>query len=193
METRPPPTRDQAAHLPLPGAAARPCSARWPTTCAAAPAWAAGRSRWPPRSASPARSVPRWGAPRTPFLPRRGGRGLPVRATYLALRERERPPAELWASRRCSPTRGRAASPSISATSSCDAAPPPVVLGPGGGHLGLQRPVLLERHGGLSARLGSPEEAGRFFGRTIRSGSHPASVGLVAAAGRTPRASTRTS
>ncbi len=38
-------------------------------------------------------------------------------------------------------------------------------------------------HGGLSARLSSPEEAGAFFGRTIRSGSHPASVRLVAGGG----------
>ena len=38
----------------------------------------------------------------------------------------------------------------------------------------------LSGHGGLAARLGSPEAIGTFFGRTIRSGSHPASVRLVA-------------
>jgi phosphonate transport system substrate-binding protein len=41
-------------------------------------------------------------------------------------------------------------------------------------------PCSLSGHGGLAARLGSPEAIGTFFRRTIRSGSHPASVGLVA-------------
>ena len=52
-----------------------------------------------------------------------------------------------------------------------------------GGTWAFNDPSSLSGHGGLSERLGSPEEAGRFFGRTIRSGSHPASVRLVAGGG----------
>ena len=44
-------------------------------------------------------------------------------------------------------------------------------------------PCSLSGHGGLKARLGSPEAIGTFFGQTIRSGSHPASVRLVADGG----------
>ena len=104
--------------------------------------------------------------------------------TYLALRERERAPAELlgvapvFADER---TRGEP-------VYFCD-----VVVRRGspigafwdleGGTWAFNDPFSLSGHGGLSARLGSPGEAGRFFGRTIRSGSHPASVGLVVGGG----------
>jgi len=101
--------------------------------------------------------------------------------TYLALRERERPPAGLLG---IAPTfaderaRGKP-------VYFCD-----VIVRRGspagsfwdleGGAWAFNDPFSLSGLGGLSARLGSPEEAGRFFGRTIRSGSHPASVRLVA-------------
>ncbi len=44
-------------------------------------------------------------------------------------------------------------------------------------------PCSLSGYGGLAARLGSPERTGPFFGRMIQSGSHPASVRLVADGG----------
>ncbi len=110
--------------------------------------------------------------------------GFLCAATYLALRERERPPAELlgvapvFADER---TRGEP-------VYFCD-----VIVRRGspagsfwdleGGTWAFNDPSSLSGYVGLSARLGSPEEAGRFFGRTIRSGSHPASVGLVAGGG----------
>ncbi len=49
-----------------------------------------------------------------------------------------------------------------------------------GGAWAFNDPYSLSGHGGIAARLGSPGAAGAFFGRTIRSGSHPASVRLVA-------------
>ena len=101
--------------------------------------------------------------------------------TYLRLREREQPPAELlgvapvFADARthgnpvyfCEVIVSRASS----AQSFWDLK---------GGTWSYNDPCSLSGHGGLAAKLGSPEKAGRFFGRTIRSGSHPASVRLVA-------------
>ena len=110
--------------------------------------------------------------------------GFLCAATYLALRERGRPPADLlgvapvFADER---TRGEP-------VYFCD-----VIVRRGssagsfwdleGGTWAFNDPSSLSGYVGLSARLGSPEEAGRFFGRTIRSGSHPASVGLVVGGG----------
>ena len=101
--------------------------------------------------------------------------------TYLRLREHERPPAELlgvapvFADER---TRGKP-------VYFCD-----VIVRHGssarsfrdlkGGAWAYNDPCSLSGHGGLVARLGSREIAGPFFGRTIQSGSHPASVRLVA-------------
>jgi phosphonate transport system substrate-binding protein len=110
--------------------------------------------------------------------------GFLCAATYLALRERERPPAGLlgvapvFADER---TRGEP-------VYFCDVivrcgSPAGSFWDLEGGTWAFNDPFSLSGHGGLSARLGSPEEAGRFFGRTIRSGSHPASVGLVAGGG----------
>jgi phosphonate transport system substrate-binding protein len=110
--------------------------------------------------------------------------GFLCAATYLALRERERPPAELlgvapvFADER---TRGEP-------VYFCDVivrcgSPAGSFWDLEGGTWAFNDPFSLSGHGGLSARLGSPKEAGRFFGRTIRSGSHPASVGLVAGGG----------
>jgi phosphonate transport system substrate-binding protein len=101
--------------------------------------------------------------------------------TYLRLREREQPPAELlgvapvFADERthgnpvyfCDVIVSRASS----AQSFWDLK---------GGTWAYNDPCSLSGHGGLAAKLGSPEKAVRFFGRTIRSGSHPASVRLVA-------------
>jgi phosphonate transport system substrate-binding protein len=101
--------------------------------------------------------------------------------TYLGLRERERPPAKLlgvapvFADERA---RGKP-------VYFCD-----VIVRRGsstrsfwdleGGAWAFNDPCSLSGHGGLAARLGSPEAAGAFFGSTICSGSHPASVRLVA-------------
>jgi phosphonate transport system substrate-binding protein len=101
--------------------------------------------------------------------------------TYLGLGERERPPAELlgvapvFADERA---RGEPVyfcdmivSRGSSARSFWDLE---------GGAWAYNDPCSLSGHGGIAARLGSPEAAGAFFGRTIHSGSHPASVRLVA-------------
>ena len=52
-----------------------------------------------------------------------------------------------------------------------------------GGIWAYNDPCSLSGHGGLAARLGSPETIGKFFRRMIRTGSHPASVRLVADGG----------
>ncbi|MDQ3184797.1 MAG: PhnD/SsuA/transferrin family substrate-binding protein [Actinomycetota bacterium] len=104
--------------------------------------------------------------------------------TYLQLREREHPPAELlgvapvFADER---TRGRP-------VYFCD-----VIVRRGSsaksfwdlkdGAWAYNDPCSLSGYGGLAARLGSPERTGPFFGRMIQSGSHPASVRLVADGG----------
>ena len=104
--------------------------------------------------------------------------------TYLTLRERERPPAELlgvapvFADER---TRGEPVYFCDVVVRRCSSAGSFWDLE--GGTWAFNDPLSLSGYGGLSARLGSPEEAGRFFGRTIRSGSHPASVGLVVGGG----------
>ena len=104
--------------------------------------------------------------------------------TYLGLRERECPPAELLGVAPVFADERAHGEPVYF----CD-----VIVRRGsparsfwdleGGAWAFNDPCSLSGHGGLAARLGSPEEAGRFFGRTIRSGSHPASVRLVAGGG----------
>jgi phosphonate transport system substrate-binding protein len=104
--------------------------------------------------------------------------------TYLALRERERRPAELLGVAPVFADERALGEPVYF----CD-----VIVRRGspagsfwdleGGTWAFNDPFSLSGYVGLSARLGSPEEAGRFFGRTIRSGSHPASVGLVVGGG----------
>jgi phosphonate transport system substrate-binding protein len=101
--------------------------------------------------------------------------------TYLALRERKRPPAKLLGvapvfadERACGDPVyfcDMIVSRGSSARSFWDLE---------GGAWAYNDPCSLSGHGGIAARLGSPEAAGAFFGRTIRSGSHPASVRLVA-------------
>ena len=104
--------------------------------------------------------------------------------TYLRLREREQPPAELlgvapvFADERA---RGKP-------VYFCDVivrrdSPARSFWDLKGSAWAYNDPCSLSGHGGLAARLGSPEKAGRFFGRTIQSGSHPASVRLVAKGG----------
>ena len=116
-----------------------------------------------------------------PFSRGEADLGFMCAPTYLRLREREHPPAELlgvapvFADGR---TGGRP-------VYFCD-----VIVRRGsparsfwdlkGSTWAYNDSCSLSGHGGLAARLGSPEKAGRFFGRTIRSGSHPASVQLVA-------------
>ena len=101
--------------------------------------------------------------------------------TYIRLRERKHPPAELlgvapvFADERA---RGKP-------VYFCDVivrrrSPARSFWDLKGGAWAYNDPCSLSGHGGLAARLGSPEAIGTFFGRTIRSGSHPASVGLVA-------------
>jgi ABC-type phosphate/phosphonate transport system substrate-binding protein len=104
--------------------------------------------------------------------------------TYLGLRERECPPAELLGVAPVFADERAHGEPVYF----CD-----VIVRRGsparsfwdleGGAWAFNDPCSLSGHGGLAARLGLPEEAGRFFGRTIRSGSHPASVRLVAGGG----------
>jgi phosphonate transport system substrate-binding protein len=104
--------------------------------------------------------------------------------TYLGLRDRERPPAELLGVAPMFEDERARDKPVYF----CD-----VIVRRGsparsfsdleGGVWAYNDPWSLTGYGGLAARLGSPGEAGRFFGRTIRSGSHPASVRLVADGG----------
>ncbi len=104
--------------------------------------------------------------------------------TYLRLRERHSPPAELlgvapvFADER---TRGKPVyfcdvivRRSSSARSFGDLK---------GGAWAYNDPCSLSGHGGFAARLGPRETTQSFFGRTVRSGSHPASVRLVADGG----------
>ena len=101
--------------------------------------------------------------------------------TYLRLREREHPPAELlgvapvFAEERA---RGKP-------VYFCDvivrrSSPARSFRDLKGDAWAYNDPCSLSGHGGLATRLGSTEAIGTFFGRTIRSGSHPASVQLVA-------------
>ena len=102
--------------------------------------------------------------------------------TYLRLREREHPPAELLGVAPVFADERACGKPvyfcdvvvrrSSSARSFWDLKR---------GTWAYNDPCSLSGHGGLAARLGSPEAIGTFFGRTIRSGSHPASLRLVAA------------
>jgi phosphonate transport system substrate-binding protein len=110
--------------------------------------------------------------------------GFMCAPTYLALRERERPPAELLGVAPVFADERARGEPVYF----CDVivrrgSPVSSFLDLEGGVWAYNDPWSLTGYGGLSARLGSPEEAGRFFGRTIRSGSHPASVRLVADGG----------
>ena len=101
--------------------------------------------------------------------------------TYLRLRDREHPPAELLGVAPVFADERACGKPvyfcdvivrrSSSARSFGDLK---------GGTWAYNDPCSLSGHGGLAARLGSPEAIGTFFGRKIRSGSHPASVRLVA-------------
>ena len=119
-----------------------------------------------------------------PFSRGEADLGFLCAPTYLGLRERDRPPAELLGVAPVFADERARGEPVYF----CD-----VVVRRGspagsfsdleGGAWAFNDPFSLSGHGGLSARLGSPEEAGRFFGRTIRSGSHPASVRLVADGG----------
>ena len=101
--------------------------------------------------------------------------------TYLRLREREWPPAELlgvapvFADERTHGNPVYFCDVIVSRASSARS-----FWELKGGTWAYNDPCSLSGHGGLAAKLGSPEKAGRFFGRTIRSGSHPASVRLVA-------------
>jgi phosphonate transport system substrate-binding protein len=101
--------------------------------------------------------------------------------TYLRLREREHPPAKLlgvapvFADERA---RGKP-------VYFCDvivrrSSPARSFWDLKGEAWACNDPCSLSGHGRLAARLGSTQAIGRFFGRTIRSGSHPASVRLVA-------------
>lgn len=116
-----------------------------------------------------------------PFSRREADVGFLCAPTYLRLRERERPPAELlgvapvFADERA---RGRP-------VYFCDV----IVRRDSsawtfgdlkGGTWAYNDPCSLSGYGGLAERLGSPERAGSYFGRTLQSGAHPASVRLVA-------------
>ena len=101
--------------------------------------------------------------------------------TYLRLREREHPPAELlgiapvFADERAHGKPVYFCDVIVSRSS-----PARSFWDLEGGACAYNDTCSLSGHGGLAARLGSPETIGTFFGRTIRSGSHPASVRLVA-------------
>lgn len=101
--------------------------------------------------------------------------------TYLGLRDRERPPAELLGVALVFADERARGEPVYF----CD-----VIVRRGssarslrnleGGAWAYNDPCSLSGYGGLAARLSSGEMTGSFFRRTIRSGSHPASVRLVA-------------
>jgi phosphonate transport system substrate-binding protein len=104
--------------------------------------------------------------------------------TYLGLREREHPPAELLGVAPVFADERACGKPVYF----CD-----VIVNRGssvrsfrdlkGGTWAYNDPCSLSGHGALAARLGSGATAGKFFGQMIRSGSHPASVRLVADGG----------
>ena len=101
--------------------------------------------------------------------------------TYLRLREREHPPAELLGVAPVFVDERTSGKPVYF----CDVIVHRSSLARSfwdlkGGTWAYNDPCSLSGHGGLAARLGSTETIGTFFGRTIRSGSHPASVRLVA-------------
>ncbi len=116
-----------------------------------------------------------------PFSRREADVGFMCAPTYLGLHGRERPPAELLGVAPVFADARARGEPVYF----CD-----VIVRRGsparsfwdleGGAWAFNDPYSLSGHGGIAARLGSPEAAGAFFGRTIRSGSHPASVRLVA-------------
>jgi phosphonate transport system substrate-binding protein len=107
--------------------------------------------------------------------------GFVCAPTYLGLRERERPPAGLLGVAPVFADERAGGKPVYF----CD-----VIVRSGspagsfwdleGGVWAFNDPYSLSGYGGLVARLGSSEAAGAFFGSTIRSGSHPASVRLMA-------------
>jgi phosphonate transport system substrate-binding protein len=102
--------------------------------------------------------------------------------TYLRLREREHPPAELLGAAPVFADERARGKPVYF----CDVivhrnSPARSFRDLKGKAWAYNDPCSLSGYGGLAAKLGSPEAAGLFFGRTIRSGSHPASVELVAA------------
>src|SRR5215212_3279106 len=104
--------------------------------------------------------------------------------TYLRLREREHPPAELLGVAPVFVDQRARGKPVYF----CDVivrrdSPARSFWDLKGSAWAYNDPCSLSGHGGLAARLGSPEKAGRFVGRTIQSGSHPASVRLVAKGG----------
>jgi phosphonate transport system substrate-binding protein len=104
--------------------------------------------------------------------------------TYLRLREREHPPAELLGVAPVFVDERARGKPVYF----CDvivrrSSPARSFWDLKGGAWAYNDPCSLSGHGGLKARLGSPEAIGTFFGQTIRSGSHPASVRLVADGG----------
>jgi phosphonate transport system substrate-binding protein len=101
--------------------------------------------------------------------------------TYLRLREREHPPAELLGVAPVFVDERARGKPVYF----CDvivhrSSPARSFWDLKGGAWAYNDPCSLSGHGGLAARLGSPEAIGTFFEQTIRSGSHPASVRLVA-------------
>lgn len=107
--------------------------------------------------------------------------GFMCAPTYLRLREREHPPAELLGVAPVFADERACGKPvyfcdvivhrSSSVRSFWDLE---------GGIWAYNDPCSLSGHGGLASRLDSPETTGAFFGRTVRSGSHPASVRFVA-------------
>jgi phosphonate transport system substrate-binding protein len=106
--------------------------------------------------------------------------GFVCAPTYLGLRERKHPPAKLLGVAPVFADERARGEPVYF----CD-----VIVRRGssarsfwdleGGVWAFNDSCSLSGYGGLAARLGSLEAAGAFFGRTIRSGSHPASVRLV--------------
>jgi hypothetical protein len=126
-----------------------------------------------------------------PFSRGEAAAGFLCAPTYLRLREREHPPAELlgiapvFADERAHGKPVYFCDVIVSRSS-----PARSFWDLEGGACAYNDPSSLSGHGGLAARLGSPKTIGTFFGRTIRSGSHPASVRLVEEdydAGRLPQ------
>lgn len=101
--------------------------------------------------------------------------------TYLRLREREHPPAELLGVAPVFADERARGKPVYFCDVIVRRGSPARSFGDLKGSVwAYNDPCSLSGHGGLGAKLGSHETVGAFFGRTVRSGSHPVSVRLVA-------------
>jgi phosphonate transport system substrate-binding protein len=116
-----------------------------------------------------------------PFSRREADVGFLCAPTYLRLRKREHPPAELLGVAPVFADERARGKPVYFCDVIVRRSSPAGSFGDlKGGVWAYNDPCSLSGHGGLRAKLGSHEKVGAFFGRTVQSGSHPVSVRLVA-------------